>query len=50
MSFSYDFVVLPVKKSDKDMNDKQLTKSYKSYNEPQSSHCLVVHGDTHLSY
>ena len=34
MHFSYDFVAIPVKKSDKDMNDKKLTKSYKSYNEP----------------
>ena len=31
------------------MNDKRLTKSCKSYNEPQSSHCLVVHEDAHLS-
>ena len=32
------------------MNDKRLTKSYKSHNKPQSSHCLVMHGDAHLSY
>ena len=32
------------------MNDKRLTKSYKLHNEPQSSHCLVVHEDAHLSY
>ena len=32
------------------MNDKRLTKSCKSHNEPQSSHCLVVHEDAHLSY
>ena len=28
------FLVFLAKKSDKDMNDKRLTKSYKSYNEP----------------
>ena len=39
-----------VKKSDIVMNDKRLTKSYKSYNEPQNSYCLVVHGYSHLSY
>ena len=50
MSFSYNFLVLPIKKSDIDMSDKRLTKSYKSHNEPQSSHCLVVHEDAHLSY
>ena len=44
------FLVLPLKKSDKVMNDKRLTKSYKSHNEPQSSHCSIVHKDTHLSY
>ena len=32
------------------MNDKRSTKSYKSHNEPQSSHCLIVHEDAHLSY
>ena len=32
------------------MNDKRLTKSYKSHNEPQSSYCIVVHEDAHLSY
>ena len=32
------------------MNDKELSKSYKSHNKPQSSHCLVVHEDAHLSY
>ena len=32
------------------MNDKRLTKLYKSHNEPQSSHYLVVHEDAHLSY
>ena len=49
MSFSYNFLVLPIKKSDIDMSDKRLTKSYKSHNEPQSSHCLVVYEDVHLS-
>ena len=32
------------------MNDKRLTKSYKSHNESQSSHCLVAHEDVHLNY
>ena len=32
------------------MNDKRLTKSCKSHNKPQSSHCLVMHGDAHLNY
>ena len=32
------------------MDDKRLTKSYKSHNEPQRSHCLVMHDDAHLSY
>ena len=32
------------------MNDIRLTKLYKSHNEPQSSHYLVVHEDAHLSY
>ena len=32
------------------MNDKKLTKSYKSHNEPQSSHYLVVHEYAHPSY
>ena len=40
----------PKKRVIEDMNDKNLTKSYKSHNEPQSSHCLVVHKDAHLSY
>ena len=34
MPFSYDFLVIPIKKNDKAMNDKRLTKSYKSHNEP----------------
>ena len=32
------------------MNDKRLTKSYKSHNESQSSYCIVMHEDAHLSY
>ena len=50
MLFSYNFLVIPVKKSDKTINNKRLTKSYKSHNEPQSSHCLVMHEDAYLSY
>ena len=49
-AFLLGFLVIPVKKSDKVMNDKRLTKSYKTHNEPQSSHYLVVHEKTHLSY
>ena len=48
--FSYNFLVFPVKKSDIDMNDKRLIKSYKSHSKPQSSQCLVVHEDAHPSY
>ena len=48
--FFLEFVSSSHQKSDKDMNDTRLTKSYKSHNEPQSSHCLVVHEDAHLSY
>ena len=50
MSFSKYFLLIPVKKSDKVMNDKRLTKLYKSHYEPQNSHYLVVHEDVHLSY
>ena len=50
MPFSWDFLVFLVKKSDKVMFDKRLTKSFKSHNEPQSSHCLIVHKDAHVSY
>ena len=50
MLFSYNFLVILVKKSDKTINNKRLTKSYKSHNEPQSSHCLVMHEDACLSY
>ena len=32
------------------MNDKKSIKTYKAHNEPQSSYCLVVHEDAHLSY
>ena len=31
MPLSLDFLVFPVKKSEKDMNDKRLIKSYKSH-------------------
>ena len=49
-AFLLRFFSPSVKKSDKDMNDKRLTKSYESHNKPQSSHYLVVHEYVHLSY
>ena len=49
MPFSKKILVLPINKSDIDMTNKKLTQSYKSHNEPQSSHCLVLHEDAHLS-
>ena len=50
MPFSYNFSIIPVKKRNKTKNNKRLTKSYKSHNEPQSSHCLVMHEGAYLSY
>ena len=49
-AFLLVFLVVLVKKNDKDMNDKRLTKSYKSHNKLQSLHRLVVQEDANLSY
>ena len=49
-AFFLGFFSPSAKKSDNDVNDKRLTKLYKSHNKPQSSYCLVVHEDAYLSY
>ena len=47
LGFFYSF---SVKKSNMNMNDKRSTNYTHHKNEPQSSHCLIVHWDAHLSY